>query len=140
MEIGQYSRKYGTSPIFRTYNTSAISAGGFFVHDFEISTAASEKYFPLNYLKITLNDNSNPMLLYINGDKTATDYIAPGTFISYDKDSIPAFRSVKLENIGSGEIAINAVQIVAQRVAVTTQDIAQTAHKAILTKKMPGVI
>lgn len=135
MDDVTYEEKYGTSPAFRKSNDSPLVAGTFLVHNFEISEPAAQKYLPLNYIVVTNNDTASDLQLIIDGDLDYVFLIPPGTIKGFDSDTIPAFRSYQLKNIGSSDIAAGKIEVIAQRVAIKTEEIVRGAHRAILTKK-----
>ena len=136
----QYTRKYGISPIFRATNTAQIAASGSWAYNFEISAPASVKYFPLNFLKVA-NASASEILLTINGDKDAIDFIPPNTTNIYNYESIPAFRGIQLDSQDAvNVIAANKINILGQRTPITTQDMAQDIHEMLtLFKGLKGV-
>ena len=129
-KIAEYSRVYETSPIFRQRNTATIATNAYFTYNWEISEpTGAKKYLPFNLLIITNNNTSSALELYINGDVLPVKYIPAGVIVSIDRDTIPAFTSVVLKNIGSTTIAIGELEIVAQREAIKPEQIAQNLHK-----------
>lgn len=128
----EYARKFETSPIFRQRNTATITANSYFNYDWEVSSPSeAKKYLPFNLLIVTNNNTSSPMELYINGDVLPVKYIPAGTIVTIDRDTIPAFSSVVLKNIGSTTIAIGEIEIVAQREAIKPEEMAQNLHKRL---------
>ena len=129
-KIAEYSRQYETSPIFRQRNTATIASNAYFAYNWEISeSTTAKKYLPFNMLIITNNDTANAFELYINGDILPIKYIPAGVIVSIDRETIPAFSSFVLKNIGSTTSAIGNIEVVAQREAITPEVMAQNLHK-----------
>ena len=129
-KIAEYARTYETSPIFRQRNTATIAANAYFVYNWEISEpTGAKKYLPFNLLIVTNNDTANAMELCLNGDILPIKYIPAGTITTIDRNSIPAFSSFVLKNIGSTTIAIGSVEVIAQREGIKTEEIAQDLHR-----------
>lgn len=128
----EYARKFETSPIFRQRNTGTIAANAFFNYDWEVSSPVeAKKYLPFNLLIITNNNTSNPLELYINGDILPIKYVPAGTIVTINRDTIPAFSSITLKNIGTTTIATGELEVVAQREAIKPEEMAQNLHRRI---------
>jgi len=123
------SRNYPEgSPIFKIKNGSTLSASAFFIYNWEVSNSASRKYLPFNDLIITNNNASNSLLLIIDGDSNWNKLIPASTVIRIPKSVLPAFRAIQLQNVGTGTIAANEIEVVAQYVPKDSQDIVQRIY------------
>lgn len=139
MDATDYERKYAASPLFPLKNASTITAGSYYAYDWEVSNAASVKYLPFNFLQVQNNNSTYAVELYVNGDINPIDVIPAGVIRSYDKNTLPAFRAVLVKNIGSGTIAANAINLLAQRTAVNADDVTQTVVGRIIGGKKSGL-
>lgn len=135
----EYERRFGSSPIYRQKNAATVAANATFTYNWEISDPnGANKYLPFNSLVVINNDVSSALELYVNGDLSPIKYILPGTVVSFDKKVLPAFYSFMLKNVGSTTIAIGDIEVVAQREAITQDDIAREQHAAQFGKKYRG--
>lgn len=138
IDAADYKRQYGLSPIFRQRLASSLAANAVFAYDWEVSAnGTAGKYLPFNLLQITNNSLNSPVELYVNGEILPIKYIPAGTILSIDKETLPAFKSVLIKNIGTAAISAGEIEIVAQREAITPTQMAQETHKAIYSKKQP---
>lgn len=136
----EYDRKFGTSPPFRLKNTTTILTNALYAYNWEISSnGTAGKYLPFNFLMISNNSATCPIDVYINGDQTVFKTIFPSTIQKFDQDSLPALYSVVLKNVGSGTIAINEVEVFAQKVAINQEKMAQDVHREMVSKKTTNI-
>ena len=134
-ESAEYEREFESSPINRQSNTSTLAANAYFSVDYEVNDRLNLRYLPYNSLLITNSDTASSLDLYINGQGSPIKRIKPATAVSFDELALPAVRSFALKNVGSTTIAAGDIEVVAQRTAISTQKIAQGAHRALYGQK-----
>lgn len=125
--MSKYNRKFGPSPLFSAQNSSAIAASSIWYYDFSEQESASQKYLPFDSVIVT-NNSSHTIKFYPNQDKRFK-LVAAGSIAVFDKNSIPALRTFKIENVGSGEISANQLEVAVQRETIGGETAFQKAHK-----------
>lgn len=115
-------REYLNSPLFRTQYTS-LSSGEEKIIDYEATGTQSEKYAPLNYLRV-VNNTGNTISVYINQADTPM-LVAPDTERTADKKSFPAINSVKVVNEDDAFTSSESLTVEAQREAEDTDSLVQ---------------
>lgn len=101
------------SPLFETSNESAIAVNGLYSVVLDETTNFG-KYTPFNFVLIQ-NNSSERVRLIIND--SVRKIIPAGTIQTFDASTIPAIWSIRVENKGSAEIAIDEIQVSFQKVA-----------------------
>ncbi|MCD6436462.1 MAG: hypothetical protein J7L15_08820 [Clostridiales bacterium] len=119
--IGKREAKREESPIYRFTKTD-LNNGAFFITN--LNTSTYKKYAPFNFLQVT---NKTDQTLIIHTD-TMNKMIASGTILSFDEETLPAFRYVSIEN-ASGTNASGDIEVLVQKVKSYRQVIKEKLEK-----------
>lgn len=122
-----YYRTSEESPIF-PFKNSSLTAGSYELFDFETDNTITQKYLPFTSMQI-INNSNEEIYIYINQGSNAKA-IPSGTIITFERGIIPALRSVKIYNAGSGTIAENEVEISVWKEGVTVDQAFKKMHRA----------
>jgi len=117
-------RRLTASPLFSESNDSNIAVNAPYVFSFDERATPSEKYAPFNSLKIT-NNTDQDIKVRINQSPSSEIILQGGTIQTFDSSSVPAVRSLYVENVGSQSISVGGVLVEVQRVAVDNDDLLQ---------------
>lgn len=126
----EYGRKFRPSPIFSFSNSGTIASNGTDIFDFGEDNTASQKYLPFNNLRI-VNNSSEDIKVYINQNRNKFVLVTANSISLATPDVFPAIRTVLIENVGSGTIAVGEISIVAYKNNVTPELVTQRAHEKI---------
>lgn len=125
-----YRRTYEASPFFDFSNASSITAnGGVWLIDIGEQNTSSQKYLPLTNLRIANNSTEN-IALYPNQQSEGI-VIPAGTILSFDRKTVPALISIKVENLhASNDISANEIRIAVWKEAIEFDTAFKNMHKA----------
>lgn len=126
----EYGRKYKTSPIFSFKNASSIATTGVVLFEFETDTPATAKYLPFNFGRIT-NNSDQDIEVYPNQDINKVIFIPAGVSTILPVDIVPAFRSLKIKNVGTGTVSAEKIRIFTQRDYVTGDQLLKRTHQRL---------
>lgn len=107
--IGEKKNFRVQSPVFRFSKTN-LSNGSSFVTNLEGSNRY-RKYSPFNFLQVS---NQTDQTLLIVTD-TMVKSIYSGTILSFDEETLPAYRYVEIRN-ASGSNATGEIEVICQKV------------------------
>jgi len=101
------------SPLFRQAQTD-LAAGAFI--NINLEAGQFQRYQPFNFVQITNNTNQE-LILFLGANFVKS--IPSGTIQSIDEETMPAFRSIQLQNataaLAAGNIEIVWQKVVSQR-------------------------
>ena len=129
-----YYRNYEASPIF-PFRNAEMTTGTYAMFDFGEETPAVQKFLPLNAMQIT-NNSDYELYIYPNQSSYAKS-IPAGTIITFDAKSLPALRTLKIYNAGSGTINANEIEISVWRDGVVIDNAFARLHKAFFKALYP---
>lgn len=101
-------------PVIRKYeNAAAIAASASIVFPNDVlSQAFFEKHGSFNYLDLQNLDVSNSVEIYLDADPKKVFPLSPGSALTISPAENFWYRSVKIKNTGSGEIAISKIKAI----------------------------
>jgi len=135
-----YRRTYEASPIYR-FRNSALSPAESETFDIGEREKTSQKWLPLTNLRI-VNNSAYNLILFPNQQQEGM-VIPAGTILSFDRKTIPALYSFRIQNIDSSN-TINAdlIDISVWKEAVEFDQAFAQMHKAFfnfLSKSKNGL-
>lgn len=107
--IGKKEQILTQSPLYRFSQTDIADGGALVI---ALEDIPYDKYAPYNFLQVT-NKTDQDLLIQTN---VSTIKISHGVILSFDEETLPAFRSVVIKN-SSGSTATGDVEVLVQKVA-----------------------
>lgn len=97
------------SPLYRFPQTNLAIGASFLTN---LDRTPFWKYLPFNFLQVT---NSTDRTLLIITDVGSVKAIPANTILSFDSETLPAFRTVQIQN-ASGVLATGDIELIVQKV------------------------
>ena len=106
---GMRSKYREQSPLYRFTQTNVAIGASFLTN---LDRTPFWKYLPFNFLQVT---NSTDQQLLIITDAGSVKAIPSNTILSFDSETLPAYRTVQIQN-ASGALATGDVEVICQKV------------------------
>jgi len=132
----KYRRQSQASPFFEFSNASTIATNGTWVIDIGAQDRRAQKHLPMSNIRIVNNSGEN-IAFYPNQTSEAIN-VPAGTIISFDRLSIPALVSVKLQNLSAGTVQADEIKVSVWREGVEIDSAFQKMHKAFFNFLHPS--
>ena len=123
-----YYREYEASPIFSFKNAPLTTLKSWLL-DFSLDDTSTQKYLPFTTLQFT-NNSDYDIYIYPNQDSTVGKVIPAGVTMTFDRKTIPATRTLKIYNAGTGTIAENEIEVAVWKDGVAIDNAFANMHKA----------
>ena len=124
-----YRRTFEASPFFDFSNYSTIASSKSWLIDIGQQNNSAQKYLPLTNLRI-VNNSTEDIAIFPN--QQAEGMIIPaGTVLTFDRKTVPALNSLKVQNIdASATIGENKIKVTFWKEAIEMDQAFNKMHKA----------
>jgi hypothetical protein len=123
-----YSRNYEASPLFDFKNKAIIGAGETWVISIANQKPEAQKYLPFTCLRL-VNSSAHLIAMFPNESEEGMPFPS-GAIVTFDRKTLPALRSLKITNMGAGDIAIDELMATFWKEAVQYDQAFSKIHKA----------
>ncbi len=123
-----YSREFEASPFYDFKNDVVIAPGASWVITVASQKPEAQKYLPLTNLRL-VNSSAQLVAMFPNEDSEGMPFPS-GAIVTFDNKTIPALRTLKITNMGAGDVNVNEIMATFWRESVQYNQAFSKVHKA----------